>query len=163
MGELVLLQLHNTGFVAIRQRFSCFNITCVKSCGCTWMILLHHSRESKLSPTQTPNGPRKYVFKRRAAGYYNGARTSVVLVISRAGFSVMLLFYLRFFAKTWPPRFPFLRGCSQFLSVLCLLYAKILEICSNRLYTSSSLVLYHHYHAITTPPYQFSKQMISVF
>ena len=101
------------------------------------------SKFRKLSPTQTPNGPQKYTFKRRAAAYYNGTRTLVVLVISQVGFAVMLhLVHLRFFAKTWLPRFQFLRVCSLFLSILCLLYAKILEICSNRLYTSSSLVLY---------------------
>ena len=59
------------------------------------------------------------------------------------GFSVMLLCnHLPFFAKTWLPRFSFLRVCLQFLSIHCLLYAKILEICLNRLYTSLSRVLY---------------------
>ena len=114
-----------------------------KTCGKSWKTAIFSSNFRKLSHTQTPNGPRKYAFKRRAAAYYNGARTSVVLVISQAGFSVMLLLnHLRFFATTWLPRFQFLRVCSLFLSILCLLYAKILEICWNRMFTISSLVLY---------------------
>ena len=73
--------------------------------------------------------------------------TSDVLVHSREGVSVIFggvldLVHLRFLTKTWLPRFQFFRVCSLFLSILCLLYMQILEICSNRLYTNSSLVLY---------------------
>ena len=118
--------------------FTCLHFNVWKSHRKSWKIAIFPSMFCKLLPTQTENGPRKYAVKCRAAGYYNGTHTSGVLVNLRAVFSVILhvIHLCVFFAKTWLPRLQFLRVCSLFLSNLCLLYAKILEIYSNRLYTS---------------------------
>ena len=121
-----------------------FNVQ--KTHGKLWTIAIFSSIFHKLSPSQTSNGPRKYTFKSELLAIYNGARTLGILVNMWMGFSVILhLVHLHFFSKTWLPRFQFLRVCSLFLSIHCLLQAKIFEICSNRLYTSSSLVLYLAY------------------
>ena len=109
---------------------------CGKLTDKSWKIAIFSSNFRKLLATQTTNGPQKYAFKWRAAGHYNWTHTLVILVISRAWFSVIIhLVHLHFFTKTWLPRCQFLRVCSLFLSILCLLvlYAKILEICPNRL------------------------------
>ena len=79
-----------------------------KTCRKSWKTAIFSSNFVKLLHTQTPNRPLKYAFKRRAAAYYNRANTSVILVISQAGFSVMPLHHLYFFTTTWLPRFQFL-------------------------------------------------------